>query len=305
MRVFFVMYFVTLLLASSVFVVETLKLIPQDSVQIARGTIGAYQTGKDAYYQGDYATALRKFQPLAEQGDAEAQYYLGSLYYYGKGVEKNYVEAKKWYRKAAAQGHAGAQEKLGEMYEKGVDVPQDHIAAYMWFYLAAIQGDQQAHKNRERVAKKMADTQLAEAIRRAKEMMKAPDFTVQTLTGDRFNLYENLGKPIFLNFWATWCGPCVAEMPDMEKLHQALGDSILIVGIDLGESADTVQQFVQDRGFTYTFVLDPQREVGNAYEVSGIPVSVFLDANGLVVRQFVGQQDYETFLAAARQAIGN
>ena len=93
-------------------------------------------------------------------------------------------------------------------------------------------------------------------------------------------------------------------MPDMQKLHQALGDSILIVGID-DEPADTVREFVQDRGYTWTFVLDPDDEVARSYNVSDIPTSVFIDAKGVIVRKFVGQKDYETFLEAAREAISN
>ena len=76
------------------------------------------------------------------------------------------------------------------------------------------------------------------------------------------------------------------------------------MGID-DEPADTVREFVQDRGYTWTFVLDPDKEVARTYDVSGIPTSVFIDAKGVIVRQFVGQQDYETFLKAAREAIDN
>ena len=136
--------------------------------------------------------------------------------------------------------------------------------------------------------------------------MQAPDFTLRTLTGESLNLYEQRGKPVFLNFWATWCGPCVAEMPDMQKLQQAMGDSIQIVGIDLRESRSLVLRFVTRYGYTWTFVLDSAREVGDTYEVSGIPRSFFIDATGEIVRVLRGgPQRYETFLEATRQAINN
>lgn len=261
-----------------------------------------YEKGADGV-NGDHFAEWA--HAAAHEGDVEGQIALGILYESGYRVTQDIDEAVKWYRKAAEQNNASAQNYLGEMYENGMGVPQDHIAAYMWFNRAAVQGDKKGRENRERLVQKMTDAQLAESRRWVYEMMEAPDFTLQTLTGERFSLYEKRDKPVFLNFWATWCIPCVAEMPDMQKLHETLSDSILIVGIDLGESADTVQHFVQDRGFTYTFVLDLEETVRDAYKVSGIPVSVFIDANGMIVRRYVGTQNYETFLDATRAAINN
>ena len=261
-----------------------------------------YEKGADGV-NGDHFAEWA--HAAAHEGDVEGQVALGILYESGYAVTHDMDEAVKWYRKAAEKNNASAQNYLGKMYENGRGVTQDHIAAYMWFNRAAVQGDKEGYKNCDRLAQKMADAQLAEAKRRVYETLETPDFTLQTFTGERFNLYEQRGKPIFLNFWATWCIPCVAEMPDMQKLQQTLGDSILIVGIDLGESAETVQNFVRDRGFTYTFVLDLEETVRDAYKVSGIPVSVFIDANGMIVRRYVGTQNYETFLDAARAAMKN
>ena len=135
--------------------------------------------------------------------------------------------------------------------------------------------------------------------------LKAPDFTLETLTGKRFNLYEQHGNPVFLNFWTTWCPPCVAEMPDIQKLQDTMADSILIVGVDVQEPRSTVQSFVASYGYTYTFVLDRAGTVFVPYGVSFVPTSYFLDAKGVIVRKFVGLQNYKTFLEATRQAINN
>ena len=134
---------------------------------------------------------------------------------------------------------------------------------------------------------------------------RAPDFTLKTITGESFKLSDQRGKPVFLNFWATWCGPCRVEMPDMEKLQQAMGDSILIVGIDLREPLSTVQNFLRDHSFTWTFVLDSNGAVATEYEVAAIPTSIFIDAKGVIVRKFRGTRSYATFLEAAQQAINN
>ena len=135
--------------------------------------------------------------------------------------------------------------------------------------------------------------------------MQAPDFTLRKPTGEQFNLYAQRGKPVFLNFWATWCGPCIAEMPDMQKLQNTMADSIQIVGIDLEETRSQVLRFVTRYGYTWTFILDPTGEVGKTYEVTGIPKSFFIDAKGEIVRVLRGSSNYETFLGATRQAINN
>lgn len=135
--------------------------------------------------------------------------------------------------------------------------------------------------------------------------MQAPDFTLRKPTGESFNLYEQRGKPVFLNFWATWCAPCIAEMPDMQKLQNTMADSIHIVGIDLRETRSQVLRFVMQYGYTWTFILDSTGEVSSTYEVTGIPKSFFIDAKGEIVRVFSGPQHYETFLEATRMAINN
>ena len=134
--------------------------------------------------------------------------------------------------------------------------------------------------------------------------MQAPDFTLNTLTGERFNLYEQRGKPVFLNFWGTWCGPCVAEMPDIQKLQDTMGDSIQIVGIGVRDTRVQELQFIRRYRYTWTFVLDAAGEARSTYEVTSYPTSLFLDAKGVIVRKF-GFGNYERFLEAARQAINN
>ena len=136
--------------------------------------------------------------------------------------------------------------------------------------------------------------------------MQAPDFTLSTLTGEQFNLKEQRGTPVFLNFWATWCGPCLVEMPGIQKLQDTMGNSIQIVGIGgFRETRNHELRFVTKYGFTWTFVFDSTWEVYRTYKVTGIPTSYFLDAKGVIVRKFVGPRNYETFLEATRQAIDN
>ena len=127
-----------------------------------------------AYLRGDYATALREWHPLAEQGNAGAQYNLGVMYDKGEGVTQDNAEAVKWYRKAAEQGDARAQVVLGTMYELGRKVPHDHVQAHMLYNLAAsrfpLSKDRdEAVKNRDHVAKTMTPAQISEAQKLARE----------------------------------------------------------------------------------------------------------------------------------------
>ncbi|TFG65431.1 MAG: sel1 repeat family protein [Gemmatimonadales bacterium] len=100
-----------------------------------------------AFERGDYATALRHWRPLAEQGDAKAQSNLGGMYQEGQGVPQDYAEAVKWYRKAAAQGNPFAQLNLGHMYAAGHGVPQDYAEALQWYRNLAERGDAYAQAN--------------------------------------------------------------------------------------------------------------------------------------------------------------
>jgi TPR repeat protein len=106
-----------------------------------------YLKGVKAWLNSDYATALKEFRPLAEQGDADAQHYLGGHYRLGYGVTKDYAAAMKWYRKAAEQGHDWAQYYLALMYEEGDGVPQDYAEAMKWYRKAAEQGNAWAQNN--------------------------------------------------------------------------------------------------------------------------------------------------------------
>ena len=130
------------------------------------------QKGLDAYDRGDYATALRDWRPLAEQGFADAQYNLGVLYGIGRGVPQDYGEAVKWWHKAAEQGYAPAQALLGAMYKNGKGVPQDCVQALMWFNLSAAQGQGNAAKARDIVAERMTPADITKPEHLAREWLE-------------------------------------------------------------------------------------------------------------------------------------
>jgi len=128
-----------------------------------------FQAGMDAKNRGDFAKALREWRPLAEQGDAHAQFYLGLLYENGDGIPTDYGKAREWYEKSAAQGEANAQFYLGLMSAFGRGGPLDLVQAYIWYSLAADNGHARAVLHRKDLAREMKPAQIADAQKRAKE----------------------------------------------------------------------------------------------------------------------------------------
>ena len=150
------------------------------SAAAAPAIAGPFEDGNAAYQRGDYAKALRLWRPLAENGNARAQWGLGAMYNFGWGVTQDYAAAVSWYRKAADQGDAFAQSSLGFMYYEGRGLPQDYLQAHMWLNLAASrfdasekEGREQATKSRDIVAARMTPVQLAEAQRLASKWRPA------------------------------------------------------------------------------------------------------------------------------------
>ena len=119
----------------------------------------------------DYAKAFSVLRLAAEQGRARSQYKLGVMYANGYGVAQDHAEAVKWFRLSAAQGDLDAQYKLGVMYFNGQGVMQDVVRAHSWFNLAAVTGDSKALTNREIVARKMTQEQIAEALNLARKCL--------------------------------------------------------------------------------------------------------------------------------------
>jgi len=113
----------------------------------APAAAGPFEDASAAYERGDYATALRIWRALADQGDIRGKTLLGSMYDAGQGVPQDDAEAVNWYRKAADQGDAGAQNNLGLMYDLGRGVPQDDAEALKWYRKAADQGYARAQNN--------------------------------------------------------------------------------------------------------------------------------------------------------------
>ena len=124
----------------------------------------------------------------------------------------------------------------------------------------------------------------------------APDFTYPGLDGKRIGLSDHIGKVVLVNIWATWCRPCVDEMPSMEKLYQILDKDdfeILAISIDaLG--ADDVKPFMQKYNLTFPVLLDPEGTIKPAYQVTGVPESFIINRQGVLAKKIIGAADWDS-----------
>lgn len=140
----------------------------------------------------------------------------------------------------------------------------------------------------------------------AAQGMEAPDFELKLISGETFRLSDQRGKVVMINIWATWCPPCVAEMPDIDRLAQDYADDLVVIGVNCGEDEDTIREFVSENGYSYLFAADEDYTVsGLLYPTSAIPYTVIVDAQGIVVQTHRGGGEgmYEVFEGYVKQAL--
>ena len=120
----------------------------------------------------------------------------------------------------------------------------------------------------------------------------APDFTVTDMDGNEVKLSDFFGKPIVLNFWASWCGPCQYEMPDFEKAYQEYGEDVQFLMVNLtdgySETVNSAKNFLEGTGYTFPVYFDTLSDAAKTYQVYSIPCTYFLDSNGAVVTRTIG-----------------
>jgi cytochrome c biogenesis protein CcmG/thiol:disulfide interchange protein DsbE len=116
----------------------------------------------------------------------------------------------------------------------------------------------------------------------------APGFSLTTTSGETFKLSDLRGKPVVLNFWATWCPPCRAELPELQAASQSLGSQVAFVGIDQAEAPDQVRAFAEKLGITYAIPLDESADASRLYAVRSLPTTFFIDRAGIIRQIQVG-----------------
>lgn len=123
----------------------------------------------------------------------------------------------------------------------------------------------------------------------------APDFTTTLLDGSPLTLSGLQGTPVVLNFWATWCGPCRAEMPALQQAAQRYAGNVTILGVNEAEDVATITPFVQELGISFPIALDAKQTIGaDLYAVSGLPTTFFIDGSGEIRRVWMGEMNSVT-----------
>ena len=132
----------------------------------------------------------------------------------------------------------------------------------------------------------------------------APPFALREVgTGQTINLSQFRGRPVVLNFWATWCGPCYEEHPTLVANARQMQPSVQFLGVVFQDTEDKIQKFLSERGNAYPTVVDDAGKTAIAYGVGGVPETFFLNANGTIVAKFSGPLDTDTLQGYLRKAM--
>lgn len=110
----------------------------------------------------------------------------------------------------------------------------------------------------------------------------APDFTATLTDGSTFTLSEQQGKAVLLNFWATWCGPCVGELPAFPRLLETYGDQLTLLAVNSSEDEKTVTDFLTQNGYTFPVAVDADGSIGALYPTDGIPYTIIIAPDGTI-----------------------
>ena len=129
----------------------------------------------------------------------------------------------------------------------------------------------------------------------ASNRQRAADFTVLDVDGNEVRLSEMMGKPVVLNFWASWCPSCRREQPAFDRVYQDVGEEIQFMMVNLTdgtrETLEGAKRYVQDEGYSFPVYFDTNREGATAYTIFSIPTTVFIDSEGYIVRRVQGAMD--------------
>lgn len=143
----------------------------------------------------------------------------------------------------------------------------------------------------------------------------APDYAAASLDGEMVDLASFRGRAVLLNIWATWCRPCVKEMPALQRLHEQFSDDgLVVIGVSvdnpalvMGDATEAVRKFVDEYGLTFEILLDPESRIESGYPVAGLPMTYLIDRDGKIHDRILGPRPWDepVMEPEIRQLLGN
>lgn len=133
-----------------------------------------------------------------------------------------------------------------------------------------------------------------------RQPMMAPEFTVQDMEGNEVKLSDMRGRPVVVNFWASWCPPCKYEMPEFEQVYQEIGEDVVFLMVDMvdgqRETREKGAKYIEDEGYTFPVYFDIDQQTAITYGVMSIPTTYFIDAEGYLIAGAQSAIDAETLM---------
>ena len=137
------------------------------------------------------------------------------------------------------------------------------------------------------------------------ERIQVPDFEMTLSDGGTLSFKECSGKKVLLNFWATWCGPCVGEMPALQKLADEFPEELVILAVNCSEDKGTVQKFIKNNGYTFPIVLDTDGAIQFIFGgITSLPTTFIIDEEGYIVAAGSGASDADSMYKVYKEALG-
>jgi len=150
--------------------------------------------------------------------------------------------------------------------------------------------------NKEQESKKQEEIGEEDTSKEKIEYNQDINFTLEDIKGKEVSISDFQGKKVFINFWATWCPNCKVEMPHMQTIWEEFGEEVVVVAVDIGESKDAVQKYIDKEEYTFKVLLDEKNEIAGKFGITAVPTSILLDENGNLIYGVRGAMSYESMV---------
>lgn len=131
-----------------------------------------------------------------------------------------------------------------------------------------------------------------------------PELEVEWFDGSTTVLADHAGTPLVVNFWASWCDPCIDEMPDLGRVHELADGDVTVIGVNLQDRPDRAAKLVAETGVTYDLIRDPDAVLSRAFGVRGLPATFYVDAEGRIVHGHTGVLTFDAVREDLREFLG-